>query len=283
MIWRRSMPEDHSDILSISREPMDGKIKLIWGLDRLEAPRGCHDLQVFVIEDDGKVQATACSWLWPSGDRYLSGLRFSSGFKKRPPRDIWKQAFHDMLAGTEIAWTSIGKQNTRARRLLASKQSYLPHYRPRAELTTWFVPLPDKQRRASHQKDDRISDTGHIGLEAAEWRHVAIASGSGLSYLAGRSMHKLGLPGIPAPGRRMKLAYLDPRICESSLEMKDIITQATGWDGIVVVLEKASVLGREWRTCAPKLSWQWESTLYQVSWDANQADQAIPDWKGIWL
>ena len=78
MIWRPARAEDSSAILSISREPMNGKIQLVWGLDKLEAPRTCNDLQVFVIEDDGKVQATAFSWLWPSGDRYLSGLRFAA-------------------------------------------------------------------------------------------------------------------------------------------------------------------------------------------------------------
>ncbi|MGB0744121.1 MAG: hypothetical protein ACPGSB_06305, partial [Opitutales bacterium] len=213
-----------------------------------------------------------------NGERYLSGLRFRPDFKKRPPPSIWRQAFADMLSSADVAWTCIGKANTRARKILESGHSVFPEYRPRAELVTWFIPLPKGQTKA---RPEACAKTPK--LEAAEWRHVAIASGSGISYSLGRTMHIAGLPGIPSPGTPIRIAYLHVAALHGKDELVRAIKKTKGYDGIVIILEKDSEADQAWRPTAPKLSWKWESLLYQVSWNRDQPDQEIPEWKGIWL
>lgn len=279
MRWRKASPEDTAALIKLSREPMDGRVQLIWGFEALQAPVDCSDFTAYAVEEDETIRGMACSWLWPNGDRYLSGLRYAVDFQQRPRPIFWKQAYQDMLADVSHAWTCIGKENTRARRILESDVSWLPHYQARQEIRTWFVPLSRSQ--ANTPKSEELETSMH--LKTSDWRHVAIASGTGLAYRTGRLSHQLGFPGIPPSGRRMRIAYYAPTAEPAPEEIRRSLSGIHGYDGLVVVLPKDSDAAKRWEVNRPRLAWTWDSTLYAVSWDKSALGETLPEWKGLWL
>lgn len=279
MIWRKSTDTDKDALLRISQEPMAGKVRLIWGLSELRAPTHCNDFRTYTIETEGHITGCALSWNWPTASRYLSGLRFAPEMTGRPTPTFWKRAFTTMLEGVDLAWTSVGEDNQRAKRMLTSGVKWLPNYTPQQKITTWFIPLSANQRQA---KPNATLDQ-ELGIEPADWRHVAIASGSGSAYRLGRMLHMLRQPGVAAPHSRIRIGYLQPSNYQSITEMRQIIRNAYGYDGLVVILPEASELAYRWSEAAPKMTWRWHSTLYSVSWDTELAQSPTPEWKGIWL
>jgi len=279
MIWRPCTPADEAAVLRLTREPMAGRIRLAWGLDQLRCPPECDRLRTYVVEDEGRVVACAMAWDWPGGQRYLSGLRFAPDFHRRPRPAFWRRAFETLLDGAGHAWTSIGKTNRRARRLLESGASWLPGYIPRQPLTTWFIPLARHRRRADPSTDLDLE----LGVEPLSWRHAEIVAGDGAAYRTGRLLDAFGLPGVPTPGRPMRLAEFQPRAdaCASSIRRR--LRAARGHDGLVVVLPDGTARARHFREAAPWLAWTWHSTLFSVVTDRNSPLPEIPDWKGAWL
>ena len=272
MIWRESTVHDSEAILQLTREPMGGDIQLIWGLSELRAPDECHNFKAYCIETEGTVTGCTLSWDWPDQSRYIGGLRFGSNMANRPRPRFWKEAFESMLDGVDYAWTCIGAENNRARRMLESKFKWLPHYNKRQEITTWFVPLAKKRRNTAPKKNDTI--------QIADWRHVAIASGKGISYRIGRAMQCLSFPGVPEPMQSLRLAYHQPSDHASqSVALKEV----AGFDALILVLPTDSAAARHWQTVVPRIHWKWSSALYSVSWNRELAPPEIPNWKGIWL
>ena len=279
MIWRRSFGSDQAALLSLSKDPMGGKVRLIWGFRKLRAPEGCDKFRAYAIEREGKVAGCAFSWDWPGGHRYLSGLRFGGEMATRPRPAYWKHAFESLLENVSCAWTSIGRENRRARRILESGVKWLPRYEPRQKITTWFVPLGARQAKAGAGS----FASANPALQVADWRYVAIASGKGWGYRAGRFFNACGLRGIPRPNRPIRIGYYHPSPGQSIHDMRNVCHNARGIDGIVVVLPDDSELGRRWEAAAPRMSWKWFSTLYSVSWNRNQPLPEVPQWKGLWL
>lgn len=280
MIWRRCLgAEDQNALLRLSRAPMAGKVELIWGFSKLQAPTDCDNFNAHAIECNGTVAGCALSWDWPEGKRYLSGLRFGDAMSARPRPAFWRTAFESLLENVSFAWTSIGQQNERARRMLESGVKGLPRYQPRQSITTWFVPLNVKRADATSSR--RLDE--ELGLEAADWRHVAIASGKGWAYRAGRLWDIFGLPGIPEPKRPIRVAYYHPSPQQDIRAMRTVWWEAKGYDGIVVVLPDSSNRARRWTAAAPRMSWKWRSTLYTVSWRHDLPAPEVPPWKGLWL
>jgi len=279
MRWRPCKPADEAEFLCLTQEPMDGRIRLAWGLDQLRCPPGCDRFQAYVIEDEGRLVACAMAWDWPGGHRYLGGLRFAPDYGKRPRSRFWRNAFEDLLDGVDHAWTSIGKANTRARHLLESKAPWLPIYRPRQDLTSWFIPL-SRSRREGKRPAETDADPGIAPLDG---RFAAVRSGSGLAYRAGRLLHALGLPGISPAGRRMRLAEYRPADGIDVGTIREQLRAARGFDGLVVVLPEDSARSANFRRAVPRLAWTWESTLYSIGFDNEAPPPEIPDWKGSWL
>jgi hypothetical protein len=275
MIWREATSLDHPAVLTLSRVPMPGKIRMIWGLERVEAPPECGNLRVFVLEKESEVFGTAMIWDWPGGHRYLGGLRFSPRLTGRPPRSLWTRGYEAGLAGCEHAWTCIGSENTPARRLLLSGRRWLPRYTPRQEIRSWFIPLSTRHRRGNF-----VVPAHRAGeLQTDDRRFAAIASGCGPAFCLGRLSHTLGLPGLPPPGRRLRIAHvgMDPEQFTRSLR------GLKGLDGLIVVVPKDSSLARRWKTVIPRHAAIWDSTLYSVTWAPDRPLPEIPHWKGVCL
>jgi hypothetical protein len=272
MIWRSATEEDTPAILDLTREPMDGKIRISWGMSELNPPPECRSLKVGVLENEGKVMGTGMSWEWPGGDLYLSGLRLASGLAAHPPLRVWKQAYAWALRDRPFAWTTIGKENRPARRMLERGGLGLPVYRPLQELRTWFIPCKRK------------------GGDESTWashRFVSVASGSGWLYRAGRLADQLGLPGIPKPGKRIRIAYLEVNRQNSPeatvARILDQIHSESDMDGRVLVLPLDSEISSQWISIAPRYSFTWDSLLYGVSGEARTSFPEIPEWKAGWL
>lgn len=280
MNWRECRDQaEQEQVIRLTREPMGGKIKLTWGLETLRCPPECDQLRVYAVGSEVEITACALAWDWPGRQRYLTGLRIGRAMTGRPRPRLWKSAFESLLANTDHAWTCIGQDNGRARRVLESDAPWLPRYTPREAITTWFVPLPRGQARAT---DSGALDE-QLGITPLDWRHVAVASGSGLDYRLGRCLHRLGLPGIIGPGQRMRLGDYRPAPGVSPRFIRSQLASANGYDGLVVVLPTDSEAASVWRAAAPRLVWKWPTTLYSVSWHRDARLPPVPEWKGSWL
>lgn len=279
MIWRRCTEADTNAILRISREPMGGTVRLAWGFSELRSPVDCENFRAYAVETEHGVTGCALGWDWPGGSRYLSGLRFGREMRTRPRPAFWTRAFKSILEGVSHGWTSIGAENLRARKILESGAKWLPRYEPRQKITTSFVPLAARQAGLPRSPEFEAQ----LGLQAAAWRHLAIVSGEGCAYRIGRLLNKAGCPGIPAPNRPIRIAYYHPSHEASVPEMRRVWREATGYDGIVVVIPEGSGRARRLAEAVPRRAWKWASILYSVSWKDQQPPPAIPDWKGIWL
>lgn len=280
MNWRACHdPNEREQVLRLTREPMGGKVKLVWGLETLRCPPECEHLRVYAIETQSGITGCAMAWDWPGGQRYLNGLRFGSAMSSRPRPRFWKAAFESLLEGTDHGWTSIGRENERARRVLESDASWLPRYSPRQAVTTWFVPLPRVQ--AETPASDALDR--QLGITPLDWRHVAVASGSGLAYRVGRCLHCLGRPGIAGPGQGLRIGDYRPPPGASSRVVRSQVAAAIGYDGLIVVLPEDSEAALTWRAAAPRLVWKWHSTLYSLSWQRKAPLPPVPEWKGFWL
>lgn len=253
---------------------MGGDIQLIWGLNEFRAPDGCDKFKAHCIQIQDTVSGCVLSWNWPDGNRYLGGLRFGKKMPTRPRPRFWKHAFESLLDGVEFAWTCIGTENHRARRILESDVSWLPNYTKHQDITTWFVPLPHRRRNTSATAQS---------VETANWRHVAIASGKGLPYQIGRAMHQIGLPGIPPTLKALRLAYYQPEESVTAEAQKKLLKNLCGYDALIVVLPSNSERAKQWQAIVPRIHWKWSSALYTVSWRKRSAAPDIPNWKGLWL
>jgi|GEM_PF-2907670 len=277
MIWRECQDTDREAILRLTREPMGGKIRLVWGLDTLRCPPECKDLRAYVIETAAGVTGCSMAWDWPGGHRYLSGLRLGSEMKSRPGSKFTKAAYESQLTGADHGWASIGNGNERVRRIMERDVSWLPLHTPRQAITTWFVPLPPSQAKGSQNENQALEIT------PLDWRHIAVASGSGLAYRAGRILNMLGRPGIAKPGHPMRIGDFRPSLDSKPNQIRSQLSQIRGFDGLVVVLPKESDSAKHWRKAMPRLTWEWQSTLYSISWRRDASPPAIPEWKGFWL
>lgn len=258
MIWRPITPAGTESVLRLTREPMPGSLQLVWGLRKLCAPPGCRDLRVYVVEAEGEVVATAMTWVWPDGGRYLGGLRFSSSMRGRPGRDLWKQGYQEAMKGVDFAWTSIGRDNQNTRRLLERNADWLPTYLPRLELSTGYIPLRRGYGRTSE------AELGKRGLIPLTHRHAALSGGSGLYYHLARLCRL-----VPPVGKELQLlAATQP------LATKDL----RGYDGLIIVYPTATP-----PPGLPRLRATWHSTLYQVQWDRDVPLAPLPQIHGAWL
>jgi len=270
VIWRDLQSADLDQALKLSRTPMGGTIQTSWGFREFRCPNGCSDLLVGVVESNTRVVGMAMRWRWPDGSPYLSGLRVAPDLNTKPPRSIWTQAYQTLLKDREVAWTTVGEENRRARRLLEKGCTWLPRYIPRMSLTTVCAPLAASQRRkpAGHTLN-------RCGVEVADHRRLEIPGGKGLGYRVGRWSYRLGRPGIPPPGVPIRLGFLEPKGPEPLTVFSDVLSQIHGLDALAMVLpgeiEKTSL---HWNS--------WKSILYQVHWTDKQ-EVSIPEWKGIWL
>lgn len=257
MNWRPATPADTEAILQLSRTAMPGALRLVWGFRELRAPPGCSDLRVFLAEREGVLLATAMTWAWPDGSRYLAGLRFSEAMNGRPGREHWTQGYRDVLQDCAFAWTSIGRDNQTARRLLERGASWLPVYLPRMELTTCFLPL---------RGGGGITPASELqarGLVPLTHRYAALAGGSGGLYRMARCLHLL-----PPPGRPLRLLAAAEPVCTRGL---------LGYDGLILVYPRGT---------APRLPLRratWHSTLYQVHWAPGPPPAPLPKLQGAWL
>lgn len=281
MMLRDATPADAPAVLQLSRLPMPGKIALVWGLRSLTPPPQCTRLRTVVVDRNGKVAAAAMSWDWPNGHRYLGGLRLAPELRGRLPRRLWTQGYEAGLSGVEHAWTCIGAENTSARRLLLSRSSdrhegaWLPCYTPRQEIRSWFVPLPARHRRGRLEEADGIS----MGLRPDGHRYAAIAAGRGAVYRCARLAYACGLPGLPPPRRRIRIAHaeMSPDSFAASLR------GAKGLDGLILTVPRDGPPAERWQRILPRHAAVWDSTLYSVHWDPDAALPPVPPWKGAWL
>ncbi len=274
MIWREATLNDTNSVLELTREPMGGGIQLIWGLNELRAPNGCDHFKAHCIETQNEVAGCVLSWNWPDDSRYLGGLRFGQNMPTRPRPRFWKNAFESLLSGVNYAWTCIGAENHRARRMLESDVNWLPTYTRRQKITTWFIPIASNRRHCASKNQP---------IDEAHWRHVAVASGKGLSYRIGRAMDRVGLPGVPAPMKPIRLAYYHPTTVEDIQLQRKLLNQINGYDAVIVVLPTDSQRAKQWAKVVPRIHWKWSSALYTVSWNKLSTDPKIPNWKGLWL
>lgn len=277
MIWRECQDSDREAFLRLTREPMGGKVQLVWGLDELRCPPECENLRAYVIETSAGIVGCSMAWDWPGGHRYLSGLRLSREMKSRPRPKFTKAAFEAALTGVDHGWTSIGAGNERARGVLERDVSWMPCYTPRQAISTWFVPLPRSQAEGARDENNALEITPF------DWRHIAVASGSGMAYRAGRILNMLGRPGIAKPGQRMRIGGFRPSLDSTPNEIRKQLSEVRGFDGLVVVLPTDSDLVKHWHKAMPRLTWEWQSTLYSISWRRDAALPTIPEWKGFWL
>jgi hypothetical protein len=281
MILRDAVPGDTPAVLELSRLPMPGKISLIWGLHSLSPPPECGNLHTVVVERDGKVAAAAMRWDWPNGDRYLGGLRLGPELRGRLPRPLWTRGYEAGLEGVEHAWTSIGAENLPARRLLVDSsgsrthRSGLPCYTPRQEIRSWFVPLSGRHRR----KRADAAESLLTGLCPDDHRYAAVAAGGGLLYGLARLTYSLGLPGLPPPGKRIRIAHADMPPEQFASARRNV----NGLDGLIITTPKDCALAEQWRSILPRYAVAWDSTLYSVHWDPEAALPPVPAWKGYWL
>lgn len=287
MIFREATPADHPALLRLSRIPMPGNIQMIWGLQRMEPPPECGNLRAFVLDHSGEVLATSMCWDWPDGQRYLGGLRLHPQLRGRVPRSFWTQGYEAGLDGTAHAWTCIGAENTPARRLLLSshnpsrnpscthRRAWLPCYSPRQELRSWFVPLPARNRRG---KLTETESTG-MGLRPDDRRYAAVHTGYGPQYRLARLSHLLGLPGLPRPHHRIRIAHAEM----PPEDFAPCRRRAKGLDGLIITVPGGGALAERWRQVVPFYASVWDSTLYSVHWDPDAPLPAIPAWKGSWL
>ena len=257
MNWRPATPADTGAILQLSREPMPGPLKLVWGMRDLTAPPGCSNLRVFVAEKGGELLAIAMTWAWPDGSRYLAGLRFSPAMQGRPGRRHWARGYQDVLEGVDVAWTSIGRDNAIARRLLERGASWLPTYRPRVELRTCFIPLRRGKGKTS-EAELRARE-----LTPLSHRHAALAGGKGFAYHLARTLRLL-----PPAGQELCLLAAPRPVSTRGVR---------GYDGLILV-HPADQAPRP-----PLRHAIWHSTLYQVHWDPGLPDAPLPDIQGAWL
>ncbi len=280
MKWRECRNQtDREQVLRLTREPMGGKVKLIWGLETLCCPPECEHLRVYAVKTESGISGCAMAWDWPGGHHYLNGLRLSHDMASRPRPEFWKAAFESLLTDATHSWTSIGRENVRARRILESDVSWLPRYTARQSITTWFVPLPRSQ---THHKNS-VEHDRQLGITPLDGRHVAVASGSGFAYWLGRSLHRMGFRGITGPGQQIRIGDFRPPPNASTGVIRKHLAAASGYDGLVIVLPEDSEAAAAWRAAAPRLVWQWQSTLYSVSWHRESLLPPIPEWKGYWL
>ncbi|TVP77234.1 MAG: hypothetical protein EA353_10760 [Puniceicoccaceae bacterium] len=280
MNWRECRDQtEREQIIRLTCEPMEGRIQLIWGLETLRCPPECEQLRAYAIETKTDITGCAMAWDWPGAQRYLNGLRFGRAMPGRPRPHFWKTAFESLLDGADYGWTSIGLKNKRARKILESGVSWLPQYKPRQMISTWFVPLPRVQ---AHAPASPALDQS-LGITPLDWRHVAIAAGSGLAYRCGRALHRMGRPGIPAPGHRIRVGDYRPPPEASPRKIQKDLAEVKGYDGLIIVLPDDSRAASIWRKAAPKLAWAWQSMLYTVAWQRSTALPPVPAWKGFWL
>lgn len=257
MNWRPATQADIGEILRLSREPMPGPLKLVWGFSALQAPPGCSDLRVFIAEKEGLLLATAMTWALPDGSRYLAGLRFSPAMTGRPGREHWTRGYRDVLEGVDFAWTSIGRDNHTARRLLERGARWLPAYLPRQELTTCFLPL---QRGAGQTPEEELRARD---LTPLPHRYAALADISGPLHRLARLFRLL-----PSPGRELKLLAAPRPVSTRGLR---------GYDGLILVYPAER---------PPKLPLRhatWHSILYQVHWNPAQPSVPLPHLHAAWL
>lgn len=283
MIWRDAQADEGPAIVALSREPMPGRIQLIWGLATLAPPAACTCFRVYVLEDEGRIIGTAMTWDWPGGHRYLAGLRFAADLKARPPRALWTEGYRTVLEGCTHAWTSIGADNHRTRRLLLSGRPWLPAYRPCQALRSWYIPLPARNRRPANADQISINDDC---IDASQ-RYVAVAAGRGVFFRAARLAYELGLPGWPRARTRIRIAHVNVFFQHPSDEEVDrirtIVHSARGIDGLVLTLPAESALAHDWARCAPAYCPTWDSTLFSVTWSPEVPLPELPAWKGAWL
>ncbi len=274
---------DESAILNIMQEPMKGNISWSFGFTDLSAPPECSELDGFGIEVDGDLMGCFLRWNWPNGDRYLAGLRFSHGMPVRPTPRFWKLGFERILDGVAYAWTSIGADNQKARKMLEHEASWLPNYYPCQGITTWFIP----SRSNSSNGKDVAGMSGPIELVPGDFRYVAVSSGSGMTYYIGRMLHLTGFRGIPPPGERIHIAYVKVRegipAPEASQALSKLCASAHGYDGLVIAAPSDAEFAIEWEKSAPGYAWKWLSQLYCVSWDKLDTVPTIPRWNAWWL
>lgn len=237
---------------------MSGSLRLIWGWRELSSPPVCSDLRVYVVEAEREILATAMTWAWPDGSRYLGGLRFSKAMRGRPGRELWRQGYQEAMDGVEYAWTSIGRDNQTARRLLERKAPWLPTYLPRLELSTVYIPL----RRGHGQTSE--AELEERGLVPLTHRHAALSDGSGLHYHLARICRL-----VPPAGRELRLLAATQQVATADL---------CGYDGLIIVYPTATP-----PPGLPRLRAAWYSTLYQVQWDRNVPLVPIPGIHGAWL
>lgn len=256
MKWRPAEAADTEQILRLHRRPMPGKVSLVWGLTELTAPPGCSNLRVFVVEEAGEVFATAMTWDWLNGDRYLAGLRFSEGMSSRPGRRMWTRGYREVLDGVDFAWTSVGRDNAPARRLLERGASWLPVYTPRLQVRSWFRPL---RRGKGRTPDEELQARG---LTPLSHRLMILHSGGRLARFA----RVLGC--LPPAGEPLRLLY-----APQSVPTRDL----RGFDGLIRVFP-ADQAPRTPPGCGV-----WDSILYQVHWNPACAPASIPAFEGAWL
>ncbi len=258
MIWRPATSADTAAILRLTRVPMPGPLQLVWGLTDLVPPPGCSQLQVYVVEAEGDLHACAMTWAWPDGSRYLSGLRVSAALHSRPQRQLWQRAYRDVLAGTDFAWTSIGRDNHSARRLLERGLEWLPEYRPRCELVTCYIPL---RRGTGLTPDTELASRELVPLVH---RHAALVGGSGAAYRMARIFRLL-----PPPGQTLRLLAAARPVPTADVR---------GYDGLIMVFP-----ANQKRPRMPLRHATWRTRLYQVQWDRDLASAPIPVIHGAWL
>ncbi|NJK92633.1 MAG: hypothetical protein HC904_12875 [Blastochloris sp.] len=182
------------------------------------------------------------------------------------------------MDGVEHGWTCIGCDNHRARNLLESRVAWLPRYLPRQKINTWFIPL-SRQQATSVPSPDRDQQ---LGLQPAAWRQVAVTAGRGWSYRVGRLLHRMGFPGIAPPHQPIRVAYYHPQPDHNPTQIRALTNEAAGYDGLVIVLPGESNQAKRMEKYLPRMAWNWQSTLYSVTWKAGKLPE-IPNWKGIWL
>lgn len=277
---------DESELIAITQEPMRGKIDFSFGLSRLSPPPDCTDLGGYGIDEQGSLVGCFLYWNWPTGptgDRYLAGLRLCQNLSVRPTPRLWKAGFELVMDEAPWAWTSIGLDNHQARRILEHNATWLPVYHPCQKITTWFVPLRPGMRSTQVIPEAAWKES----LVEGDFRHVAIESGSGFAYHLGRALHRMGLPGIPEPGKRMRIVYANlpdsMPADDAARRLNHLCKSVRGYDGFVIALPNDSDLASKWQQCAPGMSWKWESQLYCVSWKELDQLPPVPQWKAWWL
>ncbi len=156
VVFVRAVPDDDADIRALLRRvPMRGDMQMGFGREpscfACPEPAGCAE-RLLVARRDGRlvgVGAWSVRAAWLGGQQsqvgYLHGLRLEPGLKGalRVLREGYAFLAAEIQGVDAALWfTSIDAANTRARRVLESRLTGLPHYTAAADYLTRVFAVP---------------------------------------------------------------------------------------------------------------------------------------------